>query len=106
MIQTDDYLNKIMQEHGTKTTTEVARAYNLTARKLNDILLKANIQRKTVHGWELCTQHSKAGYVTYSEFPFMRSKGQQDARYTMKWTQNGRVLIHGILLDLGIKPRG
>lgn len=105
-IQIDSYLQKIMQEHGTKTTTEVAKAYGISARELNMILVTNGVQRKSPNGWEISTFYSKDGLVTYSEFPFMRSKGQMDASYTMKWTQRGRILIHGILVDMGKKPRG
>lgn len=105
-LQIDKYLQKIMQDRGSKTTTEVAKEYGISGRELNRILEEKGVQRKMANGWEIRTYYSKDGLVSYSEYPFMRSKGQLDASYTMRWTQRGRIMIHGIMIDMGKKPRG
>lgn len=103
---TDKYLNVIMSDRRSKTTTEIGKDYGISARKLNMILVVAGIQRKNRFGnWEVCTAHEKKGLTTVSEFPFMHSNGQQDLATTMRWSQMGRVMIHGILADQGIHPK-
>jgi len=93
----DLQLEHIMSSGKTMTTTAVAKEYGMTARKLNQLLETAGIQRKVNRNWELCTAHPQRGLVTINEFPFMHANGQLDATVTMKWTQIGRLLIHDII---------
>lgn len=93
----DPQLDHIMASTQTMTTTGVAREYGMTARKLNQLLESAGVQRKVNKNWELCTAHQKRGLVTINEYPFMHKGGQLDAAITMKWTQIGRLLIHDII---------
>lgn len=102
----DKYLGVIMADRRSKTTTEIGKDYGISARKLNMILVVAGVQRKDRFGnWEVCTAHEKKGLTTVSEFPFMHSNGRQDMATTMRWSQMGRVMIHGILADQGIHPK-
>lgn len=102
----DKYLNVIMADRRSKTTTEIGKDYGISARKLNMILVVAGVQRKNRFGnWEVCTAHEQKGLTTVSEFPFMHSNGQRDMATTMRWSQTGRVFIHGILAGQGIRPK-
>lgn len=97
----DDYMNRILEERRSLTTTQVAGHYGITARKLNQILVESGVQRKEGRNWALCTQHQQKGLVSINEFPFMRSHGQRDHRITMRWTTVGRLFIHDLLLSQG-----
>lgn len=102
----DKYLGFIMSDRRSKTTTEIGKDYGISARKLNTILVKAGVQRRNQFGnWEVCTAHEQKGLTTISEFPFMHSNGRQDMATTMRWSQIGRVMIHGILANEGIRPK-
>lgn len=102
----DKYLGFIMSDRRSKTTTEIGKDYGISARKLNTILVKAGVQRRNQFGnWEVCTAHEQKGLTTISEFPFMHSNGRQDMATTMRWSQIGRVMIHGILAGEGICPK-
>jgi len=102
----DKYLGFIMSDRRSKTTTEIGKDYGISARKLNTILVSAGVQRRNQFGnWEVCTAHEQKGLTTISEFPFMHSNGRQDMATTMRWSQTGRLMIHGILAGEGIHPK-
>lgn len=93
----DPMLERILADKRSMTTTQVAKGYGMTARKLNALLEQAGIQRKVNGSWELCTAHLKRGLVTINEYPFMHRNGSMDCTTTMKWTPIGRLQIHDII---------
>lgn len=98
-------LERILSDKRSMTTTEVAKSYRMSARRLNQLLEAAGIQRKVNGSWELCTAHHKRGLVTINEYPFMHRNGSMDYTYTMKWTLIGRLLIHDIVLSQSTNRR-
>ncbi len=101
----DPMLERILADKRSMTTTQVAKGYGITARKLNALLEQAGIQRKVNGSWELCTAHLKRGLVTLNEYPFMHRNGSMDYTITMKWTPIGRLLIHDIVQSQSINGR-
>ena len=97
-------LERILSDKRSMTTTQVAKGYRMSARRLNQLLEAAGIQRKVNGNWELCTAHHKRGLVTINEYPFMHRMAA-GCTTTMKWTQIGRLLIHDIVLTQSTNRR-
>ena len=68
-------LERILADERSMMTTQIAKGYGMTARKMNALLEQAGIQRKVNGNWELCTAHLKRGLVTIKEYPFMHRNG-------------------------------
>lgn len=101
----DPELERILSDKRSMTTTQVAKGYRMSARRLNQLLEAAGIQRKVNGNWELCTAHHKRGLVTFNEYPFMHRNGSMDCTTTMKWTPIGRLLVHDIVLSQSTNRR-
>ncbi len=103
-----DYLNKILQSSGTLKISQVAADYNMSAIALNKLLHEAGLIRKVNDQWILYKKYMEKGY-TDSEtmvIPYIdKETGEREEKTTMLtvWTQKGRLKIHEILTELGIK---
>ena len=75
------------------TVTDIATEFGITARLLNQLLLKWNLQRRVGAHYELCEGLDDNKYVHYT---FYRGSKTQ-----MKWTGSGRLLIHNRLNQHG-----
>ena len=103
-----DYLNKILQSSGTLKISQVAADYNMSAIALNKLLHEAGLIRKVNDQWILYKKYMEKGY-TDSETTIIPCIDQETGERKEKtklltvWTQKGRLKIHEILTDLGIK---
>lgn len=97
------YLDTILDSTGTMTATQIGADYGMSAKALNKILYEERVQRKVGNQWILYKAHMNKGYTDSSTFEFQRSDGRQDANPTTVWTQGGRMFIHEILTQRGIK---
>ena len=98
------YLDKILSSTGTMATTQIAADYNLSARKLNQILHEEGIQHKVGDQWILYQKHMGKGYTKSETIPIVHMDGRPGTKMFTRWTQKGRVLIHEVLTKRGIKP--
>lgn len=86
------------------TTTDIAKLYGLTARRVNQLLEHSGIIRKDERGnWSLCTAYKQRGYVVISIMPFTRSDGTPDESRTMKWTETGKFFVENKIESKGIE---
>ena len=85
------------------TTTEIGKAYGLTARKVNLLLEHSGVIRKVNGNWELCTAYKQRGYVVISIMPFTHSDGTPDESRTMKWTETGKFFVENKIESKGIE---
>ena len=97
------YVDTILQCKDTVTTSQIAADYGLSARRLNAILHEERIQHSIGGQWILYTKHMNKGYTKSETIHFKRSDGSDDVKMQTKWTQKGRLMIHNILEDRGIK---
>lgn len=97
-----DYVDKILSSKSCLAITQIAADYGLSAQELNKILHEAGLQRKVGDQWILYKQHMAKGFTKSETFTFCRSDGRLDSKITTKWTQKGRLEIHGILTKLNI----
>ena len=97
-----DYVDKILSSKSTVTATQIAADYGISARKLNVILHEEDVQRSVGGQWILYQKHMHKGWTKSETFEFERSDGRMDSKINTKWTQKGRLAIHGILTARGI----
>ncbi len=97
------YADKILSSTGTMATTQIAADYNMSARKLNKILRESGVQHNVNGQWILYKKHMGKGYTSSKTIDIIRSDGTPDTKMQTVWTQKGRLLIHNILEERGIK---
>ncbi len=96
-----NYVDKILSSDSTMTTTQIAADYGISARKLNDILHQERVQWKVGQQWILYKEYMNQN-LTSSE-TLVVNEGKKIVVHT-KWTQEGRLLIHNILITRGFEP--
>lgn len=96
------YVDTILESTGTMATSQIAADYDMSAKKLNQILHKAGIQRNVNGQWILYRKHMGKGYTKSVTFRFCHSDGRQDSKTQTQWTQKGRLMIHEVLKSRGI----
>lgn len=97
------YVDLILESTGTMATTQIAADYDMSARRLNQILHEEGIQHNVNGQWVLYKKHMGKGYTKSKTFNFSRSDGRPDSKIQTQWTQKGRLLIHEILTARGIQ---
>ncbi len=97
------YVDKILSSTGTMATTQIAADYSISAQKLNKILRDSGVQRKVNGQWILYAKYMGKGYTSSKTVDITRSDGTPDTKMQTVWTQKGRLLIHNILEERGIK---
>ena len=94
-----EYYDEILNSKGTMKTTQIAADYDLSATKLNRILNDARLIRKIGDQWILYKEHMGKGYTKSETYEFAKNIYKP----LTVWTQKGRLKIHEILTNLGIK---
>ncbi len=97
------YVDKILSSTGAMATTQIAADYDISAQKLNKILRDSGVQRKVNGQWILYAKYMGKGYTSSKTVDITRSDGTPDTKMQTVWTQKGRLLIHNILEERGIK---
>lgn len=93
------YFDKILADSKSlMNITEIAKDYGLTGRDLNEILHEERIQFKQGTVWLLYQNHVSKGLTKSTTW----ENGGKSGLHT-KWTQKGRLFIHGILEKRGIE---
>lgn len=85
------------------TITQIAADYGLSGIALNKILHDEKLIRNVGGQWLLYIEHMNKGYTKSDTIIIKRKDGTDKSILTTKWTQKGRLKIHEILTNLGIK---
>lgn len=93
------YLDTILECQEAITVTQIAADYGLSAKALNKILANQGIQWKVGGQWILKGEHKEQGYTKSHTQLDLQGK----PRLNTKWTQKGRLFIHNLLENRGIK---
>ena len=96
------YIDTILSSTGTIATSQIAADYDISAKRLNNILHEEGIQHCVNGQWLLYRSYMGKGYTKSETISIMRSDGTPDTKIYTKWTQKGRLLIHEILARRGI----
>lgn len=97
-----DYYDTILGSDGLLTITQIAKDYGLSGQALNKILNEEKIQYKQSGQWLLYDKHTRKGYTESETVPYF-DKGVKKFKLNTKWKQKGRLMIHGLLENRGIK---
>lgn len=96
-----DYAHIIMGSNLDMTPTQIAADYGISAIRLNNLLHEAGLQHKVNGQWVLYRKYMNMGYTN----SFSGYVEQHDHYYVQtRWTQQGRLKIHDIMCQAGIKP--
>lgn len=98
------YLDQILQSKDTVTVTQIAKDYGLSGTALNQILHEEKVQYKQNEQWLLYSKHQDKGYTKSRTIDIHHNSGERSVRMNTRWTQSGRLFIHGILSKRGIIP--
>lgn len=95
------YYDEILKSKNLISITQIAKDYDLTSgQALNKILHEEKVQYKQGKQWFLYSHHNGKGYTKSDTY----KDDWGNTRMNTKWTQKGRLFIHGILQKRGIVP--
>lgn len=92
-----EYLDQILNSKGLLNTTQIAKAYGLSAIALNKILHQEKIQYKSNGTWVLCSKYQNSGWMVQK----MIKTGDDRFIPQSYWTQRGRLKINDVLVAKG-----
>lgn len=100
-----DYTDKMLANPGLETTSVIAKNYGYSTCEFNKLLHGLGIQYKQGKTWLLYAKYQDQGYTHVEPFPYKDSKGLEQVRNTMKWTQKGQRFLYDFLESKGIMPK-
>lgn len=95
------YFHDQMRNPGLMATTEIAKDYGWSARKLNKYLESKGVIYRQGNKWVIYQKYADKGYSQYEPFPYDNNKGVKN---NLKWTQRGKKFIYDLLAEDGIRP--
>lgn len=100
-----DYYDDVLVSDGLLTSTQIAKEFGISGRKLNELLNELGVQYKQGKIWVLYAKYADKGYTKYITHLV---QGAGSVTYTSvtcsKWTQKGRKFLHDILAENNIYP--
>ena len=99
-----DYTDRILQNKGLVTITQIAKDYGMSGQAMNDLLHEFGVQYKQSGQWLLYIDYLGNGYTHSKTIDFQRKDGTPDVKMYTKWTQKGRLFLYEILKDNGVLP--
>lgn len=99
-----NYVDTILQSKSLVLTTQIAKDYEMSARKFNRILSELKIQYKVGGQWVLYSKYQSNGYVHSRTIDITRSNGMPDIKMQTEWTQKGRLFLYDELKKVGYVP--
>lgn len=99
-----DYTDKILNNKGLVTISQIAKDYGMSGRKMNNLLHEFGIQYKQSGQWLLYAKYHDKGYTHSKTINITRTDGSPDVTMETKWTQKGRLFIYELLKSKDILP--
>lgn len=99
-----NYVDRILQNRGIVTITQIAKDYGMSGRKLNNILHNLGVQYKQGAQWLLYSKYHDKGYTHSYTVDIIRKDGREDVVMETKWTQKGRLFLYELLKSNDIYP--
>ena len=99
-----NYVDMVLQSKSLVRTTQIAKDYGISAKKLNQILKDLRIQYKVGNQWVLYAKYQNNGYAHSRTINITRSDGRADVVMQTEWTQKGRLFLYEVLKKNGYIP--
>lgn len=99
-----DYMDKILNNKGLVTISQIAKDYGMSGRAMNEKLHELGVQYKQSGQWLLYSKYHDKGYTHSRTINITHSDGTPDVTMETKWTQKGRVFIYELLKGIGVLP--
>lgn len=100
-----DYYDSQMRNPGLMTTTEIAKDFGWTAKRMNIELHERRVIYKQGKVWVLYRKYDAKGYTQYEPYSYAKDgKKDQGVHNNLKWTQKGKKFIYDLLAEDGIHP--
>ncbi len=99
-----NYVDTILQSKSLVLTTQIAKDYGMSARRLNQILKEMRIQYKVGGQWVLYSKYQSNGYVHSRTINITRANGESDTTMQTEWTQKGRLFLYEALKKKAYVP--
>ena len=102
-----DYCDNVLKSTAvTYLSTDIAKEYGWSARKLNKVLHELKIIQKVGKNWHLYSHLDGQGLVEYKETEYYdHIHGMMSSSSNMYWTERGKAYIYNRLKKLGFTPR-
>lgn len=97
------YFDTILTSTDTVAIGQIAADYGLTANALNKILEEEKVQFKVNRQWLLTKAYRNLGYTESYTHSYTHRNGETGTQLFTRWTQKGRLFIHGLLESRNIK---
>ena len=99
-----DYTDRILQNKGLVTITQIAKDYGMSGTAMNELLHNLKVIYKLGKQWLLYSKYQAKGY-THSETVDIKHKdGTPDVVMNTKWTQKGRLFLYEVLKKNSVLP--
>ncbi len=99
-----DYTDKILNNKGLVTATQIAKDYGMSGQAFNNLLHELGVQYKQSDQWLLYQKYHDKGYTHSKTIDIVRSSGNKDVKMQTKWTQKGRLFLYELLKSNDILP--
>ena len=99
-----NYTDKILNNSGLVTITQIAKDYGMSGRSMNELLHDLGVQYKQSGQWMLYAEYQGEGYTHSQTVDIQRSGGRKDVVMHTKWTQKGRLFLYDLLKEEGFLP--
>lgn len=99
-----NYVDKILNNKGLVTVTQISKDYGMSAKKMNSLLHSLGVQYKQSGQWLLYSKYHGMGYTHSKTIDIIRTDGRADIVMESKWTQKGRLFIYELLKSNNIYP--
>lgn len=98
-----EYYDNVLQSQSTYNTNQIAKELGMSAVTLNRKLKELGVQYKQGGTWLLYHKYQNKGFTKTKTHVFVDADGQQHTRMQTVWTEKGRLFIHEILKNDGVK---
>jgi anti-repressor protein len=99
-----DYTDRILQNKGLVTITQIAKDYGMSGNAMNELLHSLGVQYRQSNQWLLYQKYHDKGYTHSQTVDIVRKDGRPDVKMNTKWTQKGRLFIYNLLKENGTIP--
>lgn len=96
------YYDDVLTAKSAINTTQIAKQYGLSGKKLNEILNQEKIIYKSNGSWVLYQKYEGKGLAQYYT-KIIPTEDKPITKICIKWTEKGRKMIHDIMKELGYK---